>query len=94
MFFFLFLPQASAQTLSHFGNSSTACASFSLSIQRRADVMSDFFYFSKLLFWYYQKNIKQLIALETYFTHDVIGSNLMFIVLTLYRFSKQTLLNA
>jgi len=42
----LSLPQASAQTFSHFGNSSTACAGFSLWIKSRAEVMSDCFYLS------------------------------------------------
>jgi len=56
--------------------------------------MSAFFYLSKLCcFCYYLKNIKYVIVLETYVTHDVINSNLMLIVLHLCRFLVQTFLN-
>ena len=42
------LTQTSAQTFSGFGNFSTACASFALSINRRTDMMSAFLYLSIL----------------------------------------------
>jgi len=78
-----------------FANSSTACASFSLSTKRRADVMLVYcFYFSMLCcFGYYQNIIKWVIVLEIYVTQDVINSNLVLIIMTLYRSSVQIFLN-
>jgi len=74
----------SAQTFSCYGNSSTACASFSLSIKRRADVTSVCFHLSTLCcLGYHQKIMKWMIVLETYVTSDVICSNLVLIFLTL-----------
>jgi len=92
---FMPLPQASAQTFSWFGNSSADCASFSLSIKTWANMMKAFFYLSILCgFVDYQKIIKLPIVLEIYITSDVIRSNLVLTVLTLYRSSLQTFLNA
>ena len=39
---------------------------------------------------YYKRIIKPVIVLEIYITQDVIGSNLVLIILTLYRSSVQT----
>jgi len=43
-------------------------------------------------FGYYQKIFKWIIDLETYFTQDVISSNLVLIILTLYSYLVQILL--
>jgi len=77
------LPQASAQAFSCFGNSSTACASFLISIKRRADVMLAFFYWYILCcFGYYERKYKTNYWLAIYATHGIISSNL---VLLTYR---------
>ena len=88
------LPQVSAQAFSSFGNTTIACASFSLSIKRRASVMSAFFYLSKLCYFgNYQKILKQFIFLQIYVTYDIISSNPVLTILTLSRFSVQKFLN-
>ena len=42
-------------------------------------------------FGYYQKIIKWVFVLHIYVTHDIIGSNLVLVILKLYRYLVQTL---
>jgi len=86
--------QSSAQFVSCFGNSTIAGTSFLLSIKRRDDVMLAFFNLSKLCcFGNYQKNILNNFFLEIHVTHDIINSNIVLIISTLFRFSVLTFLN-
>ena len=70
-------PQDTAQAFICFRKLTIACASFSLSIKRRADVMSAFFNLSKLCcFGNYQKNMKNFFSGNVaYVIHDITSSN-------------------
>jgi len=85
--------QVFVQTFSCCANSSSPCTSFSLSIKRWADIMFVCFYVSMLCcFGYFQKITKWVIVLEIYITQDVISSNLVLIILTLYSSQSAKLL--
>jgi len=88
---YTYLRQASAQAFNCIGISSVTCASFSFSVKREAGMMLICIHLSKrYCFGYFEKIINWIIVLEIYVTHDVISSNLVLFVLTLYKSSVRT----
>jgi len=70
--------------------SSAACYSFSIKKWCRLSFTCQ----NSVVLSNTEKRIEYIIVLEIHFTHDVISSNLVLLVLTSCKFSAQTLLNA
>jgi len=82
-------PQARAQTFSCFANLFTACARFSLSIKKQADIMLVCYYVSMLCSLVITRKLSELLFWKFTLLKDVISSNLVLIILALYRSSVQ-----